>query len=197
LVERVDLVPHVTPHPDQSTSLSPVEVPKRQLREVPQTRRALVGGEVGRALHQAVHRRQGADVQARCREPPRPAGRVLGRGVQQREQHEPHGVGALREVLGVHEDQQNIVVRGRREEVCVGEAEEAGIVVHGGVLIERAKLLRVLEACGDAAVAGGGVDVPAAEREGVDHVRDRAGSARGEEGRVGRGFPGEGCEQLI
>lgn len=196
MVKRVDLVPHVTPHPKDSTSSPPVQVLERQLREVLQAGCALVGGEVRRALHSAVHRRQGANVHARGREPPGAVDRGLGRVVQQSEQEEPDGVLALREVLGVHQEGHVAAVGGGRQEVSVGEAEEAGIVVHGGFLAERAELLRVLEACGNAVLAGGGVDVPAAEGKGVHHVRHCTGGTRGEEGRLRRGFLGEACREL-
>lgn len=199
MVKFVDLVPHVTPHPEKSTSSPPVEVLERQLREVLQTGGALVGGEVRRALHSAVNRRQGANVHPRGREPPGAVDRGLGRVVQQSEQEEPDVVRALREVLGVHEDEDLVLVAvdGSRQEVFVGEADEAAIVVHGGFLVERAELLRVLEAYGDAVLAGGGVDVPTAECKSVHQVRHCTRGTRGEEGtRVRRGFLGKACREL-
>ena len=65
------------------------------------------------------------------------------------------------------------------QEILVGEAEVARVVVDGHVHAVCAHLLRVLEGACD---AGRGVGVAAAEREGVNGVRDSAGGVRGEEG---------------
>ena len=64
------------------------------------------------------------------------------------------------------------------EDVRVGEAVEALVVVDGGVLAARAQLHRAPERGVEAGAAGGGVvDVAAAERDGVDLVRVGAGGA--------------------
>jgi len=89
-------------------------------------------------------------------------------------------------------DKHAPVVGGVGQEVPVGVAEDAGVVVHGGALVQRAQLLGVLERSLDAARAGRGVGVPAAERESVDNVRRRAYSAGSEESRRGGGVVGEG-----
>ena len=73
----------------------------------------------------------------------------------------------------------------------VGVVEDAGVVEHGGAHVEGAELLRVLEGGGDARRTGGGVGVPAAERESVDDVWCRTGGGLGEKGRGRRGVPGE------
>jgi hypothetical protein len=93
----------------------------------------------------------------------------LGRVVEKREHQAPGGVEACGEVLGVHEDER--VVIGGGEKILVGEPEHAEIVVQGGVLVVRAELLYALEGGSHAALAGGGVGVPTAEREGEDGVR--------------------------
>ncbi|GJN05268.1 hypothetical protein PR202_ga22883 [Eleusine coracana subsp. coracana] len=142
------------------------------------------------ALHKAVQCRKGAHVHASRREPPRAVGRPLGRVAQQREQEEP---AVLCKVLSVHQEGDSAVVARGVEEVQVGEAEEAGIVVHGGVLVERTDLLRVLEGAVDAGGAIRRVYVPTTERKGIDSVRARADDSGGEEGRVGRGILWEGC----
>lgn len=97
--------------------------------------------------------------------------------------------------LRVLEDDEVVVARGG-EEVLVGEAEVAGVVDNGGVLVEGAELLRVLEGGGDAGLAGGGVAVAAAEREGVGDVRYGADASGGEKRPGGGGVLGEGGGEL-
>ena len=96
-----------------------------------------------------------------------------------------------REVLRGHEE-ECVIVGGGGEKILVGELEHAEIVVHGGFLIVRAELLGVLKGGCHAALAGGGVGVTAAERKGVNDVRNIAHSGCGEEVGVGHGFLGEG-----
>lgn len=94
--------------------------------------------------------------------------------------------------MGVYKDDHVSVIDGGSQKILVGEPEHAGIVVHGGFLIVRAELLGVLKGGCHAALADGRARVAAAERKGVNDVRNIAGGGGGEEGGVGRGLFGEG-----
>ena len=87
------------------------------------------------------------------------------------------------DIVVVPRDEHSFVIGRADREHQVGEADDAGVVVDGDGLDERAVLLGGLDGRGDAGGAGGGVGgVAAAEREGVDGV---GGCARGAGGDVG------------
>ena len=187
--ERIDLVPEIAPHPDNPPALTAAEVLRRHGNYAAKAAPAVGGRHVRRALREAVDGGVGGieRLLPRGEQPGGVGRRVVPGGV---EEHGDGGVERLdrrAHVLRVHEDHGIVVVASAGEEVLVGEAEVAGVVVHGGVIVVGAELLRVLERRGDAGPAGRGVGVPAAERERVGDVRDGAGAPRREEGpRPGR-----------
>jgi hypothetical protein len=71
------------------------------------------------------------------------------------------------------------------------------MVVYAGVPTVRAKLLPILEGGSQAALAGGGVGVSAAQREGEDDVWKITDGVGGEEGCVGRALLGEGGREEL
>lgn len=85
-------------------------------------------------------------------------------------------------------------VGGGREEVPVGEADGADVVVHGDVGVAGAGVLPVAHGLRDAVVAGARARAALAERERVHLAGDGGGR---EEGRGGGGVGGEGAGDLL
>lgn len=177
----------MAPESEDPAALLPAEILGHHPDDPPQAAPAGGRRHVRRALRQPVNLAAVEPFLPRAEPPGRVRRRVVGGGVDEDAHGGVEHLGRRGHVLCVHEDEELVVAVGGGEEVLVGEAERAGVVEDGGVLVVGAELLRVLERGGDAAGAGGGVGgVAAAERERVDDVRDGAEGGGGEE-RPGRG----------
>ena len=196
--EREHLVPEVAPHPEHAPSRPPAEF----FGQLPDHRREAGPADFGRLVRRALRQRVDLGAVAVAVDalllpravPPRRVRRRVVRGgvdehcdgrVERCRRRGAHAAGALE---GVGGDEVVIV----EEEVAVGVAELAEVVEDEHVLDERAPPRRVAEGGRDAALAGGGVGVAAAQREAVHLVGDVADGARGVHGRRRGGVLGEG-----
>jgi len=174
------------------------------VQETLQTRQAVAGGQVRRALRHRVHlgKYRVAVQDARGEAPGRRAGRELRRlhhqlvdAADDEARVVVVAATAGSDVVGVPSRERRVVavvrraVGGRREDVVAGVDQPAGAVVVGGGLVAglRRRRCQLAERVVDAVAAGGVVeDVAAAERERVHDV-GRLAEGGGGEVQGGRG----------